>query len=95
MSETEDDFDDEDLSAPLRRIHIPIRPSVKTENEAHGDETQDEEEDVQELSGSQFRKEGLMRKQETPTREKTNTDYAAIVRRSPKDGKQAQFCSWC
>lgn len=95
MSETEDDFDDEDLSAPPRRTHIPIRPSAKTEQEADGDETQDEEEDVQELSPSQFRKEGLMRKQETPATEKPKTNYAAIVRRSPNDSKYAVFCSWC
>jgi len=90
MSDTEDDFDDEDLSAPPRHIHNPVKPSVvavKTQD-AEADETQDEEEeDLLELSPSQFRTTLKRKKGERLTPQKNTTVYAAIVRRSPKDGK--------
>jgi hypothetical protein len=89
MSETESsEFDDEDLSAPPRNIQTPVKTSrtVKTQDVKQQDETQDEE-DIQELSPSQFRSHSLKRKQEqTPPRDK-KTDYAAIVRRSPNNGR--------
>ena len=54
------------------------------------DETQDEE-DVQELSPSQFKQSLKQKQQKTPPRQK-NTNYSAIVRRSPNDDGKDDFC---
>jgi len=94
MSETESsEYDDEDLSRPPRKAQTPVKQAVSIVKKEQGqeDETQDEE-DIQELSPSQFRRD-LKRKQEhTPPRDK-KTNYAAIVRRSPNDGKRWFVCS--
>jgi hypothetical protein len=91
MSETEDsEYDDEDLSAPPRKMQIPLKPSDALKREhVEADETQDEE-DVQELSPSQFKQTLKRKEQQTPPRK--NTNYAAIVRRSPNDDGKMIFC---
>jgi hypothetical protein len=91
MSETESsEYDDEDLSRPPRKMQTPLKPSVVVKRQdVEGDETEDEE-DVQELSPSQFQQ-SLKRKQQQTSPQEKNTNYAAIVRRSPNDGKD-DFC---
>ena len=91
MSETEDDsdYDEEDLDAPPRKTDVPVKASVvalKVADAIDDEETQDEE-DVQELSASQFRRE-VQHKHEMPLRGR-NVDYAAIVRRSSNNGSQS------
>jgi hypothetical protein len=90
MSETEDsEYDDEDLSAPPRKMQTPLKSSDALKRDVDGDETQDEE-DVQELSPSQFKQTLKRKQQQTPPRK--NTNYAAIVRRSPNDDGKIIFC---